>query len=162
MWSVKEKGTKQFLGRSYRVKVEVEELEDLLGPDDVDVDFRRILKKARDERGCEIFETFSSDDSWWLSGGDGTSTKERHGDKIRWHLQEVDGGKQAWDSLRNRRKSVGAKMKKKKKKVMDAVEDCVQKCAHVIVKIDFVQSLLRPENLKVSSRVRLEARKLRV
>ena len=43
------------------MKVEVEELEDLLGPDDVDVDFRRILKEARDERGCEIFETFSTD-----------------------------------------------------------------------------------------------------
>ena len=36
-----------------------------------------------------------------------------------------------------------------KKRVMDAVED---KCAQVIVKIDLVESLLRPENLEVSSR----------
>ena len=42
--------TKQFLERSYSVKVRVEELEDLLGPDDVDVDFMRILKEARDGR----------------------------------------------------------------------------------------------------------------
>ena len=36
--------------KNYSVKAEVEELEELLGPDDVDVDFRRILKEARDER----------------------------------------------------------------------------------------------------------------
>ena len=43
------------------MKVEVEELEDLLNPDDVDVDFRRILDEAMDEKGCAIFETFSTD-----------------------------------------------------------------------------------------------------
>ena len=52
--------TKQHLERSYSVKVEVEEL-DLLRSDDVDVDFRRILQEARDERGCEILETVSTD-----------------------------------------------------------------------------------------------------
>ena len=54
MWSAKERmiiaRTKQYLEESYSVKVEVEELENLLGLDDVDVDFRRILKEARDER----------------------------------------------------------------------------------------------------------------
>ena len=47
------------------MKVEVEELDSLLGPDDSDVDFRRIMTEARDERGhkiFQIFETFSSDD----------------------------------------------------------------------------------------------------
>ena len=43
------------------MKVEVEELEDLLGPGDVDVDFMRILKETRDDRGCEIFKAFSTD-----------------------------------------------------------------------------------------------------
>ena len=38
------------------------------------------------------------------------------------------------------------------KKVRDAVEDYLDKCAHHIVKIDLVESLLRPENLEVSSR----------
>ena len=42
------------------MKVAVEELEELLGPEDVDVDFRRVLKEARDER-AQVFETFSSD-----------------------------------------------------------------------------------------------------
>ena len=43
------------------MKVEVEEVEDLLGPEDVDVDFRRILKESRDERRRNILETLSSD-----------------------------------------------------------------------------------------------------
>ena len=41
--------------RSYSVKVRVEELEGFLGPEDVDVDLRRILKEARDERGRKVF-----------------------------------------------------------------------------------------------------------
>ena len=39
-----------------------------------------------------------------------------------------------------------------KKRVIDAVEDYLEKCAQVIVKIDLVESLLRPENLEVSLR----------
>ena len=58
--------TKQFLERSYSVKVRVQELEGFLGPEDVDVDFRRILKEARDERGRKIFETFSSNEMSFL------------------------------------------------------------------------------------------------
>ena len=62
-WSARERTiiarTKQYLGEGYSVKVDVEELEDLLGPEDVDVDCMRILKEARDERGLKIFETFS-------------------------------------------------------------------------------------------------------
>ena len=71
------------------MKVEVEELEDLLGPEDVDVDFRRIMKEARYGRGRDIFETFSSDglSNFLVGGRDGTNTKEHHGDKIRRHLQ---------------------------------------------------------------------------
>ena len=48
------------------MKVAVEELEELLGPEDVDVDFRRVLEEARDERGRNIFETFSSNDMSFL------------------------------------------------------------------------------------------------
>ena len=38
--------TKQYLEESKSVKVEVEELEPLLGPDDSDVDFRRIWEEG--------------------------------------------------------------------------------------------------------------------
>ena len=58
--------TEQFWERSLNVKVRVEELEGLLGPEDVDLDFRRIVKEARDERGRMIFETFSSNDMSFL------------------------------------------------------------------------------------------------
>ena len=49
-WSARER-TIIARTKQYSVKVEVEEVEDLLGPQDVDVDFRRIMKEARDERG---------------------------------------------------------------------------------------------------------------
>ena len=58
--------TKQYLERSFSVKVRVDELEGLLGPEDVVVDFGRILKEARDERGRNILETFSSNDLSFL------------------------------------------------------------------------------------------------
>ena len=64
-WNARERTniarTKQYFERSHSVKVRAGGLEELLGPEDVDVDFRRILKEATDERGRNIFETFSSD-----------------------------------------------------------------------------------------------------
>ena len=61
IWSARDRTviatTKQYLEESESFKkVEVEELESLLGPDDSDVDFRRILEEATDENGCAIFE----------------------------------------------------------------------------------------------------------
>ena len=92
-------GRKNFLERSYSVKVRVEQLEGLMGPEDVDVDFRRILKEAPNETGRKIFETFSSDNlSFLVAGRDGTNTKERHGDKIRLHLEVMDGGEKTRNS----------------------------------------------------------------
>ena len=42
--------TKQYLEESKSLKVEVEELESLLGPEDSDLDFKRILEEARDKK----------------------------------------------------------------------------------------------------------------
>ena len=39
-----------------------------------------------------------------------------------------------------------------KKRVIDAVEDYLASCAHVIVEIELVESLLRPEKIEVSLR----------
>ena len=47
--------TKQYLEESESLKVKVEELESLLGLDDLDVDFRRILNEARNKKGRTIF-----------------------------------------------------------------------------------------------------------
>ena len=52
---------KMYLGESKSLEVDIEELEDLVGPDDIDLDFRRILEEARDEKGSAISETFSTD-----------------------------------------------------------------------------------------------------
>ena len=69
-WNARERTmiarTKQYLERSFSVEVRVEALETLLGPEDVDVDLRRILKEARDEQGRRIFETFGSNDMSFL------------------------------------------------------------------------------------------------
>ena len=60
-WNARERTiiarTKTVSGRSFSVKVRVEELEGFLGPEDVDVDVRRILKEAR-----SFLRLFSSDD----------------------------------------------------------------------------------------------------
>ena len=65
MWSAKDRATiaktKQYLEESKSLEVEIEELESLLGPHDTEVDFRRILEEPKDEKGCVIFETFSTD-----------------------------------------------------------------------------------------------------
>ena len=77
--------TKQFLERSYSMKVEVEELEDLLGPEDVDVDFRRILKEARDERGCEILD-FQHGWSERIPGGRSVAMRQVQ-KKMEWTME---------------------------------------------------------------------------
>ena len=53
--------TKQYLEESRSLKVDIEELDSLLGPDGTEVDFERILEEAEDEKGCAIFETFITD-----------------------------------------------------------------------------------------------------
>ena len=55
-------------GKSFSVNVQVEALEDLLGPDDVEVDLRRIMKEARDQRGRNMFGTFGSNDMTFFGG----------------------------------------------------------------------------------------------
>ena len=54
MWSARDRTvvarTKRYLEVSQNTKVGIEELESLLGPDDSDVDFRRINEEARDKK----------------------------------------------------------------------------------------------------------------
>ena len=137
--------TKQFLERSYCVKVRVEQLEGLLGPEDVDVDFRRILKEARDERGRQIFETFSSNDMSFLLAEWSRWDKYKRAPRRQDSAASVrDGWWQASLGQPEEKTTVfGAKMKK---------SDYLARCTQVIVKKFLVESLLRPENLEVSLR----------
>ena len=51
----------EHLNENDSMKVEVEELELLLGPEDSEVDLRRIWRCAKRNKGREIFEIFSSE-----------------------------------------------------------------------------------------------------
>ena len=126
-WNARERTiiarTKQFLERSFSVKVQFEALEPLLCPEDVDVDLTRILKEARYEQGRRNFETFCSNDmsflvadwSRWDNLQKNTMETRFVGLCKRWmvasKLRTVSG-------TEDRR--VGAKLKKG---VIDAVED---------------------------------------
>ena len=138
--------TKQFLERSYSVKVRVEELEGFLGPEDVDVDFRRILKEARDERGRIIFETFSSNGMSFLVA------EWSRWDKYRRAPWRQDSSASASEGMGARRPGTAdsSGWSPIEKRVMDAVEDYLESGAPIIVDIDVVERLLRPENLEVS------------
>ena len=135
----------------------MEEFEGLLGPEDVDVDFMRFLKEARDERGRKIFETFSSDDLSFLLA------EWARWDKYKRAPWRQESAASASGRMAARRpgtadsQSVGAQWKKG---LLDAVEDYLECCAQVIVDIGVVERLLRPENLEVSLRYVLKARNL--
>ena len=119
MWSARERTilarTKQYLEESYSVQVEVEELEDLLGPDDVDVDFRRILKEARDERGCETFESFSTDGlSEFLVASRSRWDKYKRNWNAPWRQNSSAFASEGWrQEGRNGRESDGVRWTKK-------------------------------------------------
>ena len=68
---------KQYLEKGDSMKVEVEELESPLGPEDSEVDFTRILEEVRNEKGRAIFEVRMN--SWLSAERDGTSTKGKLG-----------------------------------------------------------------------------------
>ena len=127
------------------VKVEVEDMEDLLGPEDVDVDFRRILKEARDERERKIFETFSSEGL-----NDFLVAEWSRWDKYKrapWRQDSSASASEGW--WREDQEQL-------RKRVMDTAEDYLEHCAQVKVDIEVVESLLKPENVEVSLRCTLK------
>ena len=147
-WNARERTiiarTKQFLERSYSVKVRVEELEGLLGPEDVDVDFRRILERSK-RRGRKIFETFSSNDMSFLLAEWSRWDKYK---RAPWRQDSSASASDGWRREDQEQLIVG--WSPIEKRVMDAVEDYLESCAQIIVDIEVVERLLRPENLEVS------------
>ena len=125
---------------SYSVKVEVEDLEDLLGPD-VDVD--RILKEARDERGLETFETFTTNGlSEFLVASRQKKMERRQNSSASasegWWQEGKERQRVGWSSV--------------EKKVVGAVEDYLDNCVHTKVGIEDLERLMVPENPEVSLR----------
>ena len=127
--------TKRFLEETRSIKVDIEELEDLLGPDDVVVDFRRRLKEARDEEGGAISETFSTDGlSEFLVASRSRWDKYKRKWNAPWRQNSSgsaseDGGKRARNG-----------------KEWDGVWWTKENCAHVEVDIEVLESLKEPEN----------------
>ena len=133
------------------MKVEVEELEGPLGPEDVDVDFRRILKEATDEGGCEIFETFRSNGlSEFLMDDLSRWDKYKRKWNAPWRQNSSASASEGWWQEGQERPRVGGV--RWKKGVMEAVDDYLDNCAHVKVDIEVLESLLKPENQEVSLR----------
>ena len=62
-WSARDRTViarmEQYLNENDNMRVEIEELEFLLGPEDSEVDLRQILRYARRKKGGQIFEIFS-------------------------------------------------------------------------------------------------------
>ena len=121
--------TKQYLKRGFSVKVRVEELDGLLGPEDVDVDSRRTLKESRDGRGRKIFETFSSNDSSLLVADWSRWDKYKRKWNAPCRQNSSSSAIEGW--RREDQEQLIVSWSPIEKRVMDAVEDYLEICAHV-------------------------------
>ena len=149
IWSAR---TKQYLEESKSLKVEVEELESLLGPEDSDVDFRRILEEARNKEGCAIFETFGSDGVLgckWNAMGRAPKraecAEELRSVQLTWqHNSSSSTSGRQWEAdLEEQRVAWSSS----ERKVMAAVEDYLENCAGVKA-----ERLMAPEEVEVCLR----------
>ena len=123
----------------------------LLGPDDVDVDFRRILEEARDEKGCAIFETYSTDGlSKFLVASRSRWDKHQRKWNAPWRQSASASASDGWWQEGLEQQRVG--WSSVERRVMGAVENYLQNCAHVKVDIEALESLLKPENREISLR----------
>ena len=95
----------------------------------MEVDLRRILKEARNGRGRNIFETFGSNDMSFLVAEWSRWDKYKRAPRRQ---ESSASARDGWWQASFGTVS-GAKMKKR---VTDAVEDYLEKCAQVIVKIE--------------------------
>ena len=83
MWSARDRTviakTKHYLEERKSLKVEIEELESLLGPDDTDVDFRRSFWKKQGTKKVVRYLRLSAQtvrvNSWWSVVRGETTTK---------------------------------------------------------------------------------------
>ena len=108
-------------------------------------------EEARDEQGRRIFETFSSNDMSFLVAD--WSRWDKH-QRAPWRQDSSASARDGWwqASLGQPQKQMTVGWSQDEKRVIDAVEDYLEKCVQVIVKTYLVESLLRPENLEVSLR----------
>ena len=147
IWSARDRTviarTKQYLEESKSLKVKAEELESLLGSDDSNVDFGRILEDARDEKVCAIFETVSSDGpSEFLVVSSARRDKHQRRLNAPWRQNSStsSSGRQWQAALEEQRFAWSSS----ERKVMGAVEDYLDKCAETTVDIEALERLMEP------------------
>ena len=142
--------TKQYLEESKSLKVEVEELESLVGPDDSDADFRRILEEAREKFGT-IFDTFSTDGprAFLLVSSTRWDKHERRLNTPRLQNSSTSSSGRQWQAgLEEQRVAWSSS----ERKVMGAGEDYLEKCDNTKVDIEAMERLMEPEDEEVSLR----------
>ena len=138
--------------------MEVEELESLLGPEDSEVDFRRILEEARNKKGRAISQTFSSEGpSEFLAV---RARRDEHRRKLRAQkevsitppmLQQKSfssTNERQWQADLEEQRSVWSSPEK----VPVALEDHLEKCIDMKVEIAALELLLEPEQAVVCLR----------
>ena len=133
--------------------MEIEELESLLGPDDTEVDFRRTLEEARDENGCAIFETFSTDgpsEFLVVSRSRWDKHQRRLTAPLRQHSSASSGGRQWQEGLEGQ----GVGWSSLDRKVMGVVEKYLETCVHT-KKVDneALERLMEPRKRRGLSKV---------
>ena len=131
--------------------VEIEELESQLGPDETDVDFRRILEEARDEEGVAIFETFSTDGpSAFLAVSRSRWDKDQKRLNAPWRQNSsaCSSERQWQEGLEGKR--VG--WTPSERRVMVAGGNYLDNCVHMKMDNEVLERLMEPENEEVSLR----------
>ena len=103
------------------------------------MDFRRILEEARDEKGCAILETFSTDGpSEFLVEAEPWRQNSSVSSSERQWQEGLEGQRVGWSPLERR--------------VMGAVENYLDNGGHTKVDIEALERSMEQENEEVSLR----------
>ena len=155
MWSAKDRTiiaeTKQYLEERESLKVEIEELESLLGPDDAEADLRGILGEARDEKGCVIFETFSTEGprEFLVVSRSRWNEHQRRLNAPRRQNSSASSSERQWQEGLEEQRFGWSSLERR---VMGAVENYLENCVHTKVDTEALDRLMEPENEEVSPR----------
>ena len=168
IWSARERTiiarTKQYLEKRKSIKVNIDELETLLGPDDSDVDFRRILEEARDKKGCAIFETFSADGpSKFVVVSPSRWDKHKRRLNAPWrHISSASASDGQWQEGLGRIKLVQSAISVPRKPMFRCDNQCSEKTlsfwqlASVVIKEGQFTTILRRQKEKTTDKLAVE------
>ena len=143
------------------MKVEVEELESLLGPEDSEVDFRRILEEARNKQGRAIIETFSSEEPSEFLVARWDEQRKRCVQKEETRRMPLTLQQNSFSLMSERQWQADLDEKHdgcsySERRVIAAIEDHLEKCINMKVEIAALEILMEPEEAEVCLRYTLK------